>query len=167
MTPQPFGLFAASRGGLRGLLFCRDVNAVRPVGSEPLVINRHIAAVPDPGGGSVPSPGNRGGLDGRGLTIEDRLKAEALKKQIRDLVQEPCVIASRFARNDQSPVEEQLATQLAFREPSLDRATESGAPQARLHLALVCWRALRRRTNLPDVRIWPNAAARELRSEVR
>ena len=52
----------------------------------------------------------------RGLSIEDRLRAEALKKQIRDLVEEQCAIAARFARYDQSPVEERLATELAFSE---------------------------------------------------
>jgi hypothetical protein len=52
----------------------------------------------------------------RGLTLEDRLKAEEIKKQIRDLETEQSNIAARFASFDRSSVEEQLATQLAFTE---------------------------------------------------
>ena len=52
----------------------------------------------------------------RELTLVDRLKAEQLKKQIRDLEAEQRMIAMRFASYDRSSVEEQLATQIAFRE---------------------------------------------------
>ena len=52
----------------------------------------------------------------RGLTLEDRLKAEEIKKQIRDLETEQSNIAARFASYDSRSVEEQLATQLAFTE---------------------------------------------------
>ena len=50
----------------------------------------------------------------RELLLVDRLKAEELKKQIRELEAEQRVIATRFASYDRSSVEEQLATQLAF-----------------------------------------------------
>ena len=47
-------------------------------------------------------------------TLVDRLKAEELKKRIRELEAEQCAIAARFANLDGCSVEEQLATQLAF-----------------------------------------------------
>ena len=47
-------------------------------------------------------------------TLVDRLKAEELKKQIRELEAEQSAIAARFANYDCCSVEEQLATQLAF-----------------------------------------------------
>ena len=50
----------------------------------------------------------------RGLTLNDRLKAEELKKKIRELEAEQRMIAARFASYDRCSVEEQLATQLAF-----------------------------------------------------
>jgi hypothetical protein len=50
----------------------------------------------------------------RDLTLADRLKAEELRKQIRELDAEQDRIAARFASYDSSTVEEQLATQLAF-----------------------------------------------------
>jgi hypothetical protein len=50
----------------------------------------------------------------RGLTLNDRLKAEELKKKIRELEAEQRMIAARFARYDRCSVEEQLATQVAF-----------------------------------------------------
>ena len=52
----------------------------------------------------------------RDLTLVDRLKAEELKKQIRELEVEQQTIAARFATYECSSVEEQLATQLAFTE---------------------------------------------------
>ena len=52
----------------------------------------------------------------RDLTLTDRLKAEGIKKQIRDLETEQSFIAARFASYDCLSVEEQLATQLAFTE---------------------------------------------------
>jgi hypothetical protein len=53
---------------------------------------------------------------GRALTLNDRLRAEELKKQIRKLEAEQRTIAARFASYDRCSVEEQLATQLAFTE---------------------------------------------------
>jgi hypothetical protein len=50
----------------------------------------------------------------RELALVDRLKAEELKKQIRELETEQRMIAARFASYDRCSVEEQLATQLAF-----------------------------------------------------
>jgi hypothetical protein len=52
---------------------------------------------------------------GRTLTLDDRLRAEDLKKQIRKLEAEQRTIAARFSSYDCSSVE-QLATQLAFTE---------------------------------------------------
>ena len=53
---------------------------------------------------------------GRLLTLNDRLTAEELKKQIRSLEAEQKSIAARYANYDRSSVEEQLATRLAFTE---------------------------------------------------
>ena len=53
---------------------------------------------------------------GRSLTLADRLRAEELKKQIRELEAEQRAIATRFATCDYCSVEEQLATELAFTE---------------------------------------------------
>jgi hypothetical protein len=50
----------------------------------------------------------------RTLALVDRLKAEELKKQIRELEAEQQSITARFANYDRSTVEERLATQLAF-----------------------------------------------------
>jgi len=50
------------------------------------------------------------------LTLADRLKAEEIKKQIRELEAEQRTISARFAAYDRSSVEEQLATELAFGE---------------------------------------------------
>jgi hypothetical protein len=47
-------------------------------------------------------------------TLVDRLKAEELRTQIRELEAAQCTIAARFANYDRCSVEEQLATQLAF-----------------------------------------------------
>ncbi len=52
----------------------------------------------------------------RSLTLDARLKAEELKKQIRQLEDEQQGIAARFASFDRNSVEEQFATQLAFAE---------------------------------------------------
>jgi hypothetical protein len=49
-------------------------------------------------------------------TLNDRLRAEELKKQIRKLEAEQRTIAARFASYDRSSVEEQRATQIAFTE---------------------------------------------------
>jgi hypothetical protein len=55
----------------------------------------------------------------RNLTIVDRLKAEDLKKRIRELEAEQRAIAARFADYDRCTVEEKLATELAFTENRL------------------------------------------------
>jgi hypothetical protein len=52
----------------------------------------------------------------RSLTLVDRLKAEELRERIRELETEQRSIAARFASYHRSSVEEQLATQLAFKE---------------------------------------------------
>ena len=50
------------------------------------------------------------------LTLDDRLRAERLKQDIRQLERAQGEIAFRFATYDQCSVEEQLATRLAFAE---------------------------------------------------
>ena len=50
------------------------------------------------------------------LTFEDRMRAERLKQEIRQLEKAQGEIASRFATYPQHSVEEQLATRLAFAE---------------------------------------------------
>ena len=50
------------------------------------------------------------------LTLDDRVRAEHLKEQIRKLEGARDEIASRFAAYARSSVEEQLATRLAFAE---------------------------------------------------
>jgi hypothetical protein len=72
----------------------------------------------------------------RELALVDRLKAEELKKQIRELETEQRMIAARFASYDRCSVEEQLANPTRFhRQPPKDRSTEPGVAQARLHLS--------------------------------
>ena len=69
----------------------------------------------------------------RGLTLDDRLKAEELKNQIRKLEAEQRTIAARFANYECCSVEEQLATQLAF----IDNRRSIGRLSQEL-LRLVC-----------------------------
>ncbi len=48
------------------------------------------------------------------LTLDDRVRAEHLKQQIRELETDRDEIAGRFAAYTRSSVEEQLAMRLAF-----------------------------------------------------
>ena len=48
------------------------------------------------------------------LTIEDRMRAERLKQEIRPVEKAQGEIAKRFAAYEQASVEEQRATHLAF-----------------------------------------------------
>jgi len=50
------------------------------------------------------------------LTLDDRIRAERLKQQIRELERARIEIDSRFATYSQSSVEEQRATRLALDE---------------------------------------------------
>ena len=50
------------------------------------------------------------------LTLQDRMRAERLKQEIRHLEAAQGDIATRFGTYSQSSVEEQLATRLAFEE---------------------------------------------------
>lgn len=50
------------------------------------------------------------------LTLDDRMRAERLKQEIRQLEKAEAEIASRFAAYSQHSVEEQLATRIAFAE---------------------------------------------------
>ncbi len=50
------------------------------------------------------------------LTFDDRIRAEQLKHEIRDLQKVQGEIAARFTAYPQSAVEEQLAMRLAFDE---------------------------------------------------
>jgi len=52
----------------------------------------------------------------RSLTIHDRIKAEELKREIRQLERAQDDIASKFAGYDVATVEEQLSVRLAFEE---------------------------------------------------
>jgi len=52
----------------------------------------------------------------RSLTIHDRIKAEEIKREIRQLERAQADIASRFAVYDAVTVEEQLSVRLAFEE---------------------------------------------------
>jgi hypothetical protein len=52
----------------------------------------------------------------RRLSIEDYLRAERLKQEIRELEHQRQTISERFASYESSSVEERLATRLAFTE---------------------------------------------------
>ena len=68
------------------------------------------------------------------LTLDDRIKAEQLKQEIRKLERDQGEIAARFAAYARCSVEEQLAMRLAFAE----NRQRIGQVSQEL-LRLVCW----------------------------